>query len=243
MDDLVVRLVVGSPEAYSATIRIWSPRGKSDIYAGERGTTGQLKISLHRSGECLAGLTTPFAASEPDAMAALGGQRAQSRWRRLTHVGSRFVVPFQFSFPASELSAWCASPPDDPKLTWLPTPAVGRSILVTCGFSGQTIADDSWPGRDNGVVLLASKLLPNGEKAWVLWQDCETNRLETDALNRARERMATGGLIPFANATSDSRAPRTFIFVESIPDRHLLVIDSAIPGVSQHDRPAHEGCS
>lgn len=240
MDDLVVRVVVGSRDRCSATIRIWSPRGKSDIYAGERSTTAQLKISLHGSGECLAGLTTPFAAAEPEVMEALAGRRAQSRWHRLTHVGSRFIAPLQFSFPASELSAWCPSPPDDPKLTWIPTPAVGRSILVTCGFSGGTIADDHWPGREKGVVFLASKLLPNGEKTWILWQDCKTEQLELDVLNRSRERIVTGGIIPFAASPVGAPAPRTFLFSESAADRHLLVIDSAIPGVSDHDLHANE---
>ena len=59
------RVVVGRIyEPQSAVFRIWSPRGKSDVYAGVREITGEIKISLHETGECNAGLTTQFAMQE-----------------------------------------------------------------------------------------------------------------------------------------------------------------------------------
>ena len=93
----VVRLAAGAPEGpYSSAFRIWSPAGKSDVYAGVRERSGEMKVSLHADGNCLAGLTSDFAHREPVALAALGGKRHQSKWQRTTHVGSQFVAPLQF---------------------------------------------------------------------------------------------------------------------------------------------------
>ena len=67
--EFVARLAVGRPDGPSSgVLRIWSPKGKSDVYASMRGIAGQVKISLHESGTYIAGLTTQFAAKEVEAV-------------------------------------------------------------------------------------------------------------------------------------------------------------------------------
>ena len=221
----VVRLAAGTPDGpYSSALRIWSPAGKSDVYAGVRERSGEMKVSLHADGNCFAGLTRHFALRELSALAALGGKRHQSKWKRATHVGSQFVTPLQFCLPASEFRTWRTRSKSDPAMTWIPSPGVDYSIIISCGFSGQRLPDEQWPGRKNGTRLIATKLLPNGEKLWVLWQCCPTSPLELSMLAEARTLLARPGMVHFSAAEKDpTHAPRILIF-KDCPAEHLLVI-------------------
>jgi len=229
-DDFVVRVAVGyllGPQ--SAVFRIWSPLGKSDVYTSVRGIAGQIKISLHETGECNAGLTTPFAKREIAAVDVMGGSRHQSRWTRLKHVGSRVVVPLQFAIPASELRSSEAEPAAvNKKVTWLEPPKEGRSIIISCAFTGQSLADHEWPGRRNGTHLLGMKLLPNGEKFWLFWQDCPTGPVEQMIFSEAEAHMKRQKMVRFSGITDDTPpAPRRLIFKEFVEDQLLVVLDAA----------------
>lgn len=229
-DDLVVRVAVGrllGPQ--SAVFRIWSPLGKSDVYASVRGIAGEIKISLHETGECNAGLTTQFAKREITAVNAMRGSRHQSRWTRMKHVSSRVVVPLQFAIPASELRSSEVEPAAaSKKVTWLEPPRQGRSIIISCSFTGQSLADHEWPGRHNGTHLLGMKLLPNGEKFWLVWQDCPTNAVEKMILSEAEVHMKRQRMVRFSGITDDAPpAPRRLIFREFAEDQLLVVLDAA----------------
>ena len=229
-DDFVVRVAVGSllgPQ--SAIFRIWSPLGKSDVYASVRGIAGQVKISLHETGECNAGLTTQFAKREIAAVNAMGGSRHQSRWTRPKHVGSRVVVPLQFAVPATELrSSEVEHTSVNRKVTWLEPPKAGRSIIISCAFSGQPLADHDWPGRRNGTQLLGIKLLPNAEKFWLFWQDCPTGPVERMIFSEAEAHMKRQKMVRFSGITDNTPpAPRRLLLREFAEDRLLVVLDAA----------------
>jgi len=229
-DDFVARVAVGHVQGpQSAVFRIWSPPGKSDVYASVREIAGEVKISLHETGECNAGLTTQFAMQEVAAVDAMGGSRHQSRWTRLKHVGSRVVIPLQFAIPASELRSWRVQPAAaTEKVTWLEPPGQGRSVIISCAFTGQSLADHKWPGRRNGTHLLGTKLLPNGEKFWLFWQDCPAGPVEQMILSEAQAHMKRQRMARFSSITDDTPpAPRRLIFREFAEDQLLVVLDAA----------------
>ena len=229
--DFITRLAVGRSDGpYSATFRVWIPPHKSDVYASVRERAGDFKVSLHESGICNAGLTRQFASNETDAVDAIGGSRHQSTWTRLRHTDDRVVAPLQFAIPGSELRTWRHRGPDhDATVTWLPTPPVGHSVIISCLFSGPVLSDDQWPGRTHGTHLLRSILLPNGEKFWLLWQDCPTTSLEHSILADARARIKQGGMVRFSHVTVDLPSPpRVLIFKEVPQDNRLIVVDAAL---------------
>lgn len=228
-DDFVARIAVGNVQGpQSAVFRIWSPNGKSDVYAAVRDIAGDIKISLHETGECNAGLTTQFARRELAAVTAMGGSRHQSQWTRQTHVGPLIVTPLQFVIPASELRLWREKPIVTEKVTWLKPLGQGRSLIISCIFSGQSLLDDEWPGRRNGTHLLDTKLLPNGEKFWLIWQACPSGPIEKGILSEAEAHMKRQGPVRFSSITDDTPpAPRSLIFKEYPTDRLLVVLDAA----------------
>lgn len=228
-DNLVVRVSVGCPEGpNSAVFRIWSPPGKSDVYASVRDIAGDIKISLHESGECFAGLTSQFAKMETAAVAMIGGLRHQSQWTRLTHVGSRMVCPLQFAIPASELKTWRTAPLLAKDVTWLKSPGQEHSVIISCIFTGQCLEDGNWPGCQNGTQILATKLLPNSEKFWLVYQNCSTTTLERTILSEALTHKKKQEMVRFSNITKDTPpAPRNLIFKELFDDQLLVVLDAA----------------
>ncbi len=228
--DFVVRVAIGNPLGLqSAIFRIWSPRDKSDVYASVRDVAGQIKISLHETGECNAGLTKEFAKREIAAVRAMGNSRHQSRWKRLKHIGPRVVVPLQFAVPSTELRApEPKSSPISKKVVWLQTPEKGHSVIVSCAFSGQPLADPDWPGRCNGTQLLGTKLLPNGEKFWLFWQDCPTGPVEQMIFSEAEAHMKRQKPVRFSGITEDTLpAPRRLLLREFMEDGLLVVLDAA----------------
>lgn len=228
-DDFVARIAVGNAHGpQSAVFRIWSPKGKSDVYAAVRDIAGDIKISLHETGECNAGLTTQFAKRELAAVTAMGGSRHQSQWFRQTHAGSMIVTPLQFVIPSSELRMWRDTLVIAEKVTWIDSPGEGRSLIISCIFSGQSLQDDQWPGRRNGTNLFGTKLLPNGEKFWLIWQDCLTGPIEQQLLSEAQAHMKRQRQVRFSSITDDTPpAPRSLIFKEYPKDRLLVVLDAA----------------
>ena len=222
-DDFVARVAVGEPNGLrSAIFRFWSPKGKSDVYAGIRDIAGAIKISLHASGRCFAGLTNHFAEQEPAAIAKIGESRHQSQWTRPTHTGKNIVTPLQFAIPRSELRLW-PNGPVDTSVTWIDPPSPSHSTIVSCVFSGKSLSDMEWPGRKNGTQLAGTKLMPNGEKFWLLWQHCATSHLEREILRGARATVATKKVVPFVQRDRHSKPTRTMIFKE-FPDSGLLVV-------------------
>ena len=228
-DDFVVRVAVGcafGPQ--SAIFRIWSPPAKSDIYAAVRDIAGDIKISLHETGKCNAGLTIQFARREMAAVAAMGGSRHQSQWFRQTHVGSLIVTPLQFVIPDSELSIWRDRAIMSEKVTWLEPPGYDRSLIISCIFSGQSLPDDEWPGCRNGTNFLGTKLLPNGEKFWLIWQNCPTGQIEQQILSEAKAHKKRQIPVCFSSINDDTPpAPRSLIFKEYPKDRLLVILDAA----------------
>jgi hypothetical protein len=194
-----------------------------------RGIAGECKISLHASGECFAGLTEQFAQKEPDAISAMGGSRHQSRWTRATHIGACVVAPLQFVIPVSELRPSSRSSLSGTlnDITWILPPASGRSIIISCLFSGQQVQDADWPGRPNQTHLVGSKLLPNGEKFWLVWQDFPTGDVERLMLTEASAHMARTKIVPFSGYDPCEPALRLLIFREFFVEDHLLIVMDA----------------
>ena len=228
----IARLSVGRLNGPSSgVLRIWSPKGKSDVYASMRAIAGQVKISLHESGSCIAGLTKQFAEKEVDAVATMGGQRHQSKWTRRRHTGERFVTPLQFVVPESQLRSRSGEATTEKNVKRIKPPGSGRSIIISCMFSGQRRLNDNWPGRQKRARLIGSKLLPNREKFWLIWQDCPTTELEREILREAEAHAARTDMVPFSRPREDTGSPeRTLIFREFFDDRRLLVMDAALLG-------------
>jgi len=229
-DNFVVRFAVGCLSGpRSAVFRVWSPSGKSDVYASVRNIAGEIKISLHGTGECNAGLTDQFAKKKEAAIEATGGSRHQSRWNRLKPDGFCVVVPLKLTIPASELRSRQEQPISTTEnVTWLEPPKQGRTVIIYFAFTRKSLADSDWPGHLKGTHLLGTKLLPNGEKFWLFWQDCPIGPVEQTILSEAQTHMKQQRMVPFSSTTDYTQpTSRHLIFREFFEDSLLVVLDAA----------------
>lgn len=230
-DDFTVRVGVGTLEGlHSSIFRFWSNPGQSDVYLGVRDFASEIKVSLHESGECNAGLTDQFAEQEKSAVAAIGGSRHHSQWRRLKHVGKKVVVPLQCAIPSSELRIFEIKKVGvSKKIIWLEPPKQDRSIIISCAFSGQSLSDDAWPGKKNGTSLLGIKDLPNKEKFWLFYQECPTDKIEYQIIAEAEEHMQKQKMVRFTKTISESGSVgRRLIFREFFNHQMLIMLDKAV---------------
>ncbi len=232
------RIVVGcSPKPQSAIYRIWSNKGKSDVYASIRDIAGVFKVSLHESGVCQAGFTQKFEIENKEIIDDVGGSRHQSRWCRKTHVGPRIITPLQFCIPANQLKVWEKKKEIPKKTTWIDPPEKEYSIIISCIFSGQVISDDNWPGRVNGTKFIGTKVLPNGEKFWLIWQKCQTSQIEYNILTEAAGHMRREKMIPLSGVDSKNVPTlRMMIFKEFFDLQLLIGFDVDYKSLEQNEK-------
>ena len=101
-------------------------------------------------------------------------------------------------------------------------------MIISCIFSGQKLPDEEWPGRKNGTVLVGTKHMPNGEKFWLLWQDCPTSQHEAMMFRQGAEVRSQREMVRFSGIPEDAPlGPRLLIFKEFTEERLLVVMDSA----------------
>ena len=60
----VIRVAIGTPEAHGSTWRVWHSGSADDLYVGTRGTAGEVKASLHASGDFRYAFTQPHVESD-----------------------------------------------------------------------------------------------------------------------------------------------------------------------------------
>lgn len=224
-----VRLAVGNPLGpNSVSVKFWTVPRKSDVYVAIREIGEAVKVSLHESGECHAGLTERMAAREPEVVERLGGSRHQHVWQRRTHLGSQECGALHVCFPASELRHWRTVPAPTSGIHWISAPPPDFSLIATCYFTGSLRDDSSWPRRHFGSQLLSSTVLPNGEKVWIVTEQRPTTAIELRALAEAATRKNEADIVPFR---SDLRAsqlgPRTTAFARNPDWEGYVIVDIA----------------
>jgi hypothetical protein len=132
-----------------------------------------------------------------------------------------------FAFPSSELRVWRNMPARLNDLTWLPAPPDESSVIVSCLFGGQTMTDDMWPGRNRGTRFLGSKLLPNGEKFWLVWKQSPTSPVEKAVLSVLHTQVTRQDSVPFKNPIPGSKAGARITGFSKDPDSETLVVVDA----------------
>jgi uncharacterized protein YndB with AHSA1/START domain len=156
----VIRVAIGAPEAHGSTWRVWQSGSADDLYVGTRGTAGEIKVSLHASGDFRYAFTQPHV--ESDRALVTPDQRVIERWRPLA-VQPGVRLAFSMRQP------WFAATMTDPlkaKVTLVPSASEGNQrvlsvVMVHAGI--RPVATAPAGGMPIGPVPL-----PSGATAWVV---------------------------------------------------------------------------
>ena len=152
----------------AATWRVWNNGGyENDVYVACRALGGELKASLHQSGQWHISYSKRFytagfqAAHRPPSRFPDTWSRPQAVRPGFT-VAHRIVVPWYAatSRPQGELQ----------DVFWVPPAPEGQATEFTILFTGKQAPPGEWPGsRSMKSGLVGSFPLPSGELVWVVW--------------------------------------------------------------------------
>lgn len=213
------RFCIGSQGGKRSGVwRVWTNDGKSDVYVAVRTIAGLSKISLHETGDCNASMTAQSIAMDSTMLEKLNGTRHLDQWRRPLRTGRLLSIPLRLRFPASELRAGIDSVPEK-DLHWIPPPIDGCTCDVVFMFSSSPHEPGDWPWRTTGGICLASTVLANGEKLWLVSKNYTTGQPLASVLDERKpsnlplgSRLLMGEIGPgniriITDAASDKSAP------------------------------------
>jgi hypothetical protein len=156
----VIRVAVGTPDAHGSTWRVWHSGSADDLYVGTRSTAGEMKVSLHASGDFRYAFTQQHV--ESDRALVTPDRRVIQQWRPLE------IQPGAWqAFSVRE--PWFAATLDyplDANVTLVPSASEGnqRVLFVVVVRGGISYVDSAAPGG----MPIGPVPLPSGATAWVV---------------------------------------------------------------------------
>jgi hypothetical protein len=192
-----------------------------------REIAGEMKVSLHESGECSAAMTMDFIRDDAALVAAMGGTRHFDQWTRTPQRSTSLSIPLQVAFPASELRAWHETSDFDGSITWIAPPPARHSVIVSCIFSRRRFSTDDWPRKDVGARVVASYPLPNGEHFWIIYEVGATSNLELSMLEHSKNIRKGRGLLAVRDDEINSADAPRVLMGNLVPEGTLVLVDGS----------------
>ncbi len=169
MPEQAIRFGISDRAGYrAATLKLWTPSNQSDIYLVCRELRGELKSSLHKSGNWhVAYSQTTF---EADVQGAIPSQedRFIEKWPRPKPIAPGVTLAFRIVTPYSAVTSVIKEL--DKKVVWIPNCPPPHATEIDIIFVAPTTPITGWPGKSNmGTKLVGSYELTNGESVWVVY--------------------------------------------------------------------------
>jgi hypothetical protein len=166
-----IRFGISDGNFRASTWKLWTPARKFDVYLACRELGGELKASLHESGQWHVAYSKTFfdeklVGSEP--------QTQQSRfiqdWWRPKPISADITLAYRILTPHSAVTIPITAA--DKKLSWIPNCHPSRATQIAVFIISSATSDVSgWPGEDHGAKPVENYNLPNGESVWVVYKD------------------------------------------------------------------------
>jgi hypothetical protein len=154
----------------AATWKCWTLKGKrkSDVYLACRELGGELKASLHQSGDWHIAYTQEFFEENLNIFPDKYANRFIIQWPRPPQIAEGMTLAFRIITPCLAVS----TAPDIPlpkNIISIPIPPDNRAVEIAVIITKPNTFVSSWPGRNSmSTQLVGSMLLENGETVWVV---------------------------------------------------------------------------
>lgn len=181
---LRLRFVVGEIGGpWSGTWIAWANQGKGDLYVSSRSIAGDLKVSLHQSGECRVALTHQHL-RRPNPVAGPKDHKPLV-WQMTENMGVPGLSrPLVINIPTTELDA-TVPPPKKAPVVFIPQASESQMTEISVVFTSPEVQITTWPGAATGTGFVAVFDLDLLGKAWFVYRDVPITsqfraRLEAD---------------------------------------------------------------
>lgn len=185
-DGLRLRFVVGSIEGpWSPTFVAWANQGKGDVYLSARSMAGDLKVSLHESGECALALTREHLKRQKLPL----NQRERETWEPVGMEAQGVSRALSIVIPPTELRMYGPPPKKAPVVFIDPAP-IGMVTEISAIFTEAATEVDHWPGaRNAGTSFLAAYSLMPKRTLWFVSRNVELPMKWADQIERYRRTL------------------------------------------------------
>lgn len=147
----------------SGVYRLWSSNGKSDVYIAIRALGGEIKTSLHESGECQFSFTSNFIKDKE----VHNRYRHIKKWTRTDNLQLGLSLAFRIVIPSSEM---VSNSSISKKVIWINNNEDDTCVEIAILFSDEKVNIYDWPGKTSmNTKLIDSIKLPNGETVWIVY--------------------------------------------------------------------------
>lgn len=219
-----VRFAAGSLQGPRGAIwALWTSL-RGDVYVGGHGMTGDLKVSLHPSGDWRHAFSREHY-RQPAPFAPPKRRRAFSKWRRAAEFSPGYTRAFQILVPDEHIVTPQDAAIHDLDVCWAPSPGPGREVYFT-GILGPQDSE-GWPGGDTmGTRLVHQEDLGNGERLWLVWHSESMGpqrlRAVAEVTSMLRQQLADEPPEHLAN-------PAHRVFAIGVEDGTGLYVDLSLP--------------
>jgi len=207
----------------AATWKIWTPKGKSDIYLTNRELKGALKTSLHPSGSWHVAYDENTFKEYIDGVIPTQKDRFLKKWPRPKSIAPGVTLAFRIVTPHSSVTSPVSKA--EKNVDWLPNCPPGRATEVDILILSPTTLVNGWPGKNEmGTELVRFYRLPNGESVWVVYW--VINMPDLSRVPEGKGRFFRGRTRE--DLKSDNL--RAVAFDEE-PDGSMVIYDFAVKGI------------
>jgi hypothetical protein len=161
---------------HSATWKLWTETsgGHSEVYLACRALGGELKASMHQSGNWhVAFSQNTFEEKVEGAVPSLDS-RFVDKWPRPPEIADGVTLAFKIVTPETAVSS-NSEVKNPSKIVWAPAPPDGKASKIYICITTPSAKISEWPGKDSmGTSLIGSFHLNNGDTVWAVSQivDC-----------------------------------------------------------------------
>ncbi len=165
-----LRFGVRAVSGHRAAIwKVWTPGGdKHDVYLACRGLGGQLKASLHESGNWHISFTQDFFESEFADSKLSPPNRFVESWPRPQEIAAGVTLAYRVVVPWNSPSVATREESDD--VIWVAPALEGQAVEFAVLLTHSNCSENDWPGkRSMGTNLVGCFRLLSGETLWVVY--------------------------------------------------------------------------
>jgi hypothetical protein len=136
-----LRFGVRSEDGLESSIWRLTTTDAGDVYVSVRSIMGEMKASLHQSGECQVSLTSQYAATRMD----VENRHFDTWYRPKLTQELQGTVPLMITFPVSDLRTPTMQLPASKEVLWIPSPQGSEyvQILFLIALNGIPLAVDN----------------------------------------------------------------------------------------------------
>lgn len=153
----------------AATWKLWTQSGHSDVYLTCRELGGELKASLHQSGNWHIAYSQQAFKRRVEGAIPSQKSRFMDEWPRPKAIAEGAILVFRIITPYSSVTSMIHQRDDD--IIWIPNAPSPKATEVDIIITSSGIQVSGWPGRNSmGTSFVGSFALDNGETVWVVYR-------------------------------------------------------------------------